>query len=144
MTGRRPDARGGTRREGGDSGSGGGPGPNDEARGQPRREDTVGAILGRVLAAQGIAERVAQQLVIPEWGALVGPQIARVTLPQHVRGDGTLVVAVTTHAWMHELSLLEPQLLARLNGVEGRPPIRRLYWVLARPDEPVAGADRGP
>ncbi|MCU0635361.1 MAG: DUF721 domain-containing protein [Gemmatimonadaceae bacterium] len=108
------------------------------------RGDLVGSILGRVLETQGLAERVAQQQVVPEWPTLVGAQIARVTLPQHVRADGTLVVAVTTHAWMHELSLLEPQLLARLNGEAGRPPVRRIHWVLARPDEPIAGGDRGP
>lgn len=109
----------------------------------PPRVDTVGSILGSVLAAHGIAGRVAQQSVIPEWPSVVGPQIAQVTVPQVVRGDGTLVVAVATHGWMQELSLMGPQLLERLNGVAGRPAIRRIHWQLGRPDEPLVGGDRG-
>jgi predicted nucleic acid-binding Zn ribbon protein len=109
---------------------------------RPPRPDSIGAIIGTVLKAQGIATRVAQHQVLPEWAAAVGAQIDLVTAPQHVRGDGTLVVAVTTHAWMHELSLLEPQLLARLNSVPGRPAIRRIHWQLVRPDEPIVGDDR--
>ncbi len=101
----------------------------------PTRPDAIGAILGRVLAEAGIADRVAQQQVVPEWPGVVGPQIARVTTPLHVAADGSLLVAVTTHAWMQELSLLEPQLLGRLNAVPGRAAIRRIRWVLRRPDE---------
>ena len=47
-----------------------------------------------------------------DWPRLVGQQIAAVTKPLSVTADGTLFVAVTTHAWMTELSLLEPELLA--------------------------------
>jgi predicted nucleic acid-binding Zn ribbon protein len=41
-----------------------------------------------------------------------------------------LFVAVTTNAWMNELSLLEPELLRSLNTRSGRVPIRRIRWLL--------------
>ena len=63
--------------------------------------------------------------IIPEWPTLVGAQIAAVTEPHQIARDGTLFVAVTTNAWMNELSLMEPQLLSALNAKEGRSRIVR-------------------
>lgn len=70
--------------------------------------------------------------ILIEWAALVGPQIARVTTPRQITDDGTLFVGVQTHGWMTELSLMEVQLLAKINAREGREPIRRIRWELAR------------
>lgn len=99
---------------------------------RPAKPATVGDALASFLAESGLADRVAQAAAVPEWASLVGPQIAAVTEPLAVMRDGTMVVAVRTHSWMSELSLLEPQLLAALNGVPGRPPVTRLHWRLMR------------
>ena len=92
----------------------------------------LGDVLASVLEHAGLAGRVAQAAVIPEWPRLVGPQIAEVTEPLLLQQDGTLCVAVRTHAWMQELTLLEPELLGSLNGDPSRPPITRLRWMLRR------------
>ena len=97
-----------------------------------KRPSAVGDVLAGVLKQSGIAERVEQAGIIPEWPGLVGAQIAAVTEPMSVSADGTLFVAVTTNAWMNELSLMEPELLRALNGKEGRPALRRIRWVLKR------------
>jgi predicted nucleic acid-binding Zn ribbon protein len=99
---------------------------------RPNRPTPLGDVLASVLRQAGISDRVAQAAVVPEWESLVGAQIASVTEPLSVAPDGTLFVAVSTHAWMNELSLLEPELLRQLNGVPGRPPIARLRMVLKR------------
>ena len=52
--------------------------------------------------------------------------------PKSISADGTLFVAVTTNAWMNELSLMEPELLRALNAKEGRVPVRRIRWLLRR------------
>ena len=70
--------------------------------------------------------------MIPEWPTLVGAQISAVTEPLSVTADGVLFVAVRTHAWMSELSLLEPELLASLNRGSTRPPVRKIRWQLMR------------
>ena len=97
-----------------------------------------------MLAEAGIADRVEQAAVVPEWASLVGAQIAAVTEPMSVTGDGTLFVAVTTHAWMTELSLMEPELLKAMNSVPGRAPIRRLRWLLRREGDAPGAAPRSP
>ena len=89
-------------------------------------------VLGDVLKKSGVGDRIAQATVIPDWHALVGPQIARVTEPLSVTPQGTLFVAVTTNAWMTELSLMEPDLLRRLNQRTGRLTIKKIRWQIQR------------
>jgi len=87
-------------------------------------------IVADVLAQRGLSDRVEQAGVIPEWAQLVGDQIAAVTEPRSVSANGTLFVAVSTNAWMTELSLLEPELLRSLNAKTTRVPIKRIRWQL--------------
>jgi predicted nucleic acid-binding Zn ribbon protein len=95
-----------------------------------RRPAALGDVLSGFLERSGLAERVEQAALLPEWPELVGPQIAAVTEPRSVSADGTLWVAVRTHAWMSELSLLEPELLRKLAARPLRSPIRRIRWQL--------------
>jgi len=97
-----------------------------------RKPRKLGDVMHDVLKKSGIADRVAQANVIPEWRTLVGPQIARVTEPLSVTPQGTLFVAVTTNAWMTELSLMEPDLLRRLNQRSGKLAIRKIRWQLKK------------
>ena len=93
---------------------------------------SIGEALASFLTKSGLAPRVEQAAVVPEWQSLVGPQIAAVTQPLSVTQDGLLFVAVSTHGWMAELSMLEPELLKQLNTTPGRRPIMRIRWLLQR------------
>ena len=97
-----------------------------------KKPSSVGDVLAGVLRESGIAERVEQARLIPEWPKLVGAQIAAVTEPTSIAADGTMFVRVTTNAWMNELSLMEPELLRALNATEGRAPVKRIRWLLKR------------
>ena len=97
-----------------------------------RTPQKLGDVVASVLEHAGLTDRIAQASVIPEWPRLVGPQIAEVTEPLLLQQDGTLVVMVKTHAWMQELTFLEPELLKRMNADPARPPITRLRWMLRR------------
>ena len=97
-----------------------------------RRPQPISAAISQFLDQAGIKDRVEQAAVVPEWPKLVGNQIAAVTEPMSVTADGVLFVAVRTHAWMSELSLMEPELLASLNRAGGRQPVRKIRWQLMR------------
>lgn len=99
---------------------------------RPRRPEKLGDILAELLQQAGLSERVAQAAVIQEWPRVVGAQIAAVTDALFLQQDGTLVVAVKTHGWMTELSLLEPELMRLLNDGSGRPAISGIRWTLRR------------
>ena len=106
---------------------------SDDDRGRPKRKPTsVQDVLASVLARSGLTDRVALASVVPEWPTLVGPQIAAVTEPSHLQQNGVLVVMVKTHAWMQELSLLEPELLKLLNRDAARPPVNGLRLIIRR------------
>jgi predicted nucleic acid-binding Zn ribbon protein len=96
------------------------------------RPTVVGDALRAYLAKSGLARRLAQAQVIPEWPRLVGPQIAAVTAPESVAPDGTLFVRVATSAWMTELQLMGPQIMAAINGGRGAGRIKTIRWLLSR------------
>ena len=97
---------------------------------------SLGDALRSYLARAGFGTRLAQAQVISQWSQLVGPQIAAVTEPQSVTPDGTLFVHVATSAWMNELQLMAPQIMAALNGGGGggggAGRIRTIRWLLTR------------
>jgi predicted nucleic acid-binding Zn ribbon protein len=101
----------------------------DRKKDRPR---PIGEALSNFLERSGISRRVEQASVIPQWAELVGPQIAQVTEPLSIARDGTLFVAVKTSAWMNELSLLEPQLLASINEKRDRARVARIRWQMMR------------
>ena len=117
------------RRDGTRAGAGGAPaGAPAGAKAGRTKPAALGAAIEEYLRQSGLAERVSQAGVIPEWPQLVGPQVAAVTQPLCVTADGTLFVAVATNPWMAELSLMERQLLAAINVVPGRTPVRKIRW----------------
>lgn len=98
--------------------------------GKKRRPTPISTVVTDWLGESGLAPRVDQAGIIPEWPSLVGRTIATVTTPQSITSNGTLFVKVSTNAWITELSLLEPELLRSLNSKPGRTPIKRIRWLL--------------
>lgn len=98
-----------------------------EGQGQGAR---LGEVLGRFLDDRGLAPALAQQGVLLEWPAAVGPAIAAVTAPRSVTAD-TLVVEVRSSAWLMELNLMKREILGRVNASRPGSPIEKLVFVLA-------------
>lgn len=91
------------------------------------RPTPLAEALKLYLSSSGLSKRVGQASVVEQWAELVGPQIAKVTAAEAVTPDGVLRVRVATPAWAAELSLMTPQILARLNtGRTGR--ISGIRW----------------
>ena len=101
-------------------------------RKRPPKPTAVGEALAGYLARSGLAKRVGQARVVTDWATLVGPQIAAVTTPESIGPDGVLFVRVTTSAWMNELQLMSPDILARVNAGRGEGRIKTIRWLLAQ------------
>ena len=88
---------------------------------------------------KGLIKRMDQAVVVEEWAALVGPQIAKVATPESVTPDGVLRVKVATAPWAAELQMMTPRIIGRLNT--GRParPITGIRWIVG-----AAGPDGTP
>ena len=92
----------------------------------------IAEALSEMMHARGLDEEVARVWVLEAWGRLVGTQIAGVTQPRMVADDGTLVVGVTTHGWMQELTMMERQLIAKLDAAGSHTPVKKIRWELLR------------
>lgn len=73
-----------------------------------------------VLQLYGIADEIRAERILTEWAELVGPKISSRTRPYGVT-DRILVIEVVSSAWLHELSMLKPQILAGLHLRMGAP-----------------------
>lgn len=103
----------------------------DEAT-NANRPRAIADALADMLRATGLDEEVARAAILEQWAAVVGAQIASVTQPRMMTEDGMLVVGVRTHGWMAELSMMERQLIAKLNATQPRVPVRKIRLELLR------------
>jgi predicted nucleic acid-binding Zn ribbon protein len=94
--------------------------------GQPQ---AVGDVLARFLDRSGLASKVEAAAVIPEWEQRVGPGIAAVTEPLRV-SEGTLIVAVSTSAWMMELNMMKADLMRHVNAGKKDGRIEQIVFVM--------------
>lgn len=101
-------------------------------RPQKSRPVAVAEALAGYLKRAGLARRIGQAQVIPEWPGLVGPQIAAVTTPESITPDGILFIRVATSSWMNELQLMTPDIMARINAGRGAGRITSIRWLLTR------------
>jgi len=94
------------------------------------RPARVSEVLAGYLKTSGLAQRVEQAGVVTGWASLVGPTIARAAMPESVTQDGTLFVRVKSSAWRQELSLMTPDIMARINAGRKRGRIERIRWIV--------------
>ena len=109
-----------------------------------REGNTPPVTLGAALEAwiknrSGISRRLDQAAAVLSWDEAVGPQIAAVTRPESVTPDGVLRAQ-----WATELSMMAPQILARLNqNRKGR--IVQIRWIIGplEQDQPYPSKGHG-
>jgi len=85
-----------------------------------RAVTTAADAIRAALDFHKLTNQVRGERVIAEWADLVGPRIAQRTRPDRIV-DRVLWVEVASSAWLHELSLLKPQLLRGLLERLGEP-----------------------
>lgn len=105
----------------------------------PRRGmEQVGVTLDRMVKRLGLSRGVRERMALVIWGQVVGGWAARNTRPVLVR-RGELLVRVSTSTWAQELSLMRPQLIAKLNAQLGDEVVRDIRFAV----DPTLGAAAG-
>ena len=99
---------------------------------EKQRPTAIGEAIARFLSGSGLGARVEQAQVVMQWPELVGPQIAAVSKALSVTQDSVLLVAVNSHPWMTELSMMERELLEVINNAVPATPIRQIRFQLTR------------
>jgi predicted nucleic acid-binding Zn ribbon protein len=93
--------------------------------------EAVGGVLRRVVEQLGLEPSLKGWQAVDAWPEVVGPRIARHTKCVGF-SEGTLRVEVASAPWMHELSYLERDLIARLDRALGAGTVRRIRFVVPR------------
>lgn len=97
-------------------------------------------LISDLFARHGLTAKLEEHRLIAAWPTIVGPQIAAHAVPTEIRSQ-TLRVSVDSSPWLHELSLLKPVLLTKLERFAGRRVVRDVLFVIG---EVPRGATTGP
>ena len=98
---------------------------------QRRGIHALASMLPKVTAPIFKSRGFAEAGILTDWPAIVGPHLARHTMPEKIafargaRSAGTLHI-VTESAFAPELQHLEPQVIERINGYFGYGAVARL------------------
>ncbi len=93
----------------------------------------VAELVDRVLSGYHIAEDVRQRRIVTEWSNIVGHRLANRTQPGRVQ-EGVLDVRVCNSSWLHQISFLADEIVARINNTVGEPQmVSDIRWVLGKP-----------
>lgn len=98
-----------------------------EKRPRMKRPTPVADLIEAVFAGKPVQKRLREMKIWQVWEEAVGQQIAAKALPAAFR-DGTLTVRVTGSAWMQQLTLMKPQIIANLNEATGEPLVREIFF----------------
>ena len=93
------------------------------------RVQSVGALLGKTMAALGLGDRVREGEVLAAWKSIVGDFIASHSRPDRLR-DGVLYVRVLQPTVRFELERLRPQMVTKLKERFGVRTVREVRFLL--------------
>ncbi len=99
---------------------------------------TLGEILGKVMGERGLGRGSLTAKLLAVWDAAVGEGIAKHALPESVKG-GVLTVIVDSPVWMHQLSMMAPALVEKVNTVMGTGTVQDIRFRAGRLVRPTEG-----
>lgn len=101
--------------------------PDDAAEDRGVREDgaPVAGFLDQLVSQQGWNSSLAATRVFSQWETIVGAQVAQHTRVEHF-ADGIVHIVASSTAWAKELTMLAPQIVAKLNATLGDGLVQRI------------------
>lgn len=110
--------------------------PSGRRRGARRAGDALGELLGK----HGVARELREHRILARWREIVGETLADRTFPDGLE-RGVLWVRVKNSSWLHQLSFLRDDLVARIARELGDPPVVREVRFHIGPRERIADDD---
>jgi predicted nucleic acid-binding Zn ribbon protein len=91
---------------------------------RPADHATAGQLVAALLDRHGIARELREHRILARWREIVGSGLGDRTWPDGFE-RGVLWVRVKNSSWLHQLSFVRDDLIARLNRELGDPPLIR-------------------
>lgn len=89
--------------------------------------EQIGALITKLLQADGIEGKFNEQQVAALWPQVVGNGVNRYTVERHVR-DGVMYVTISSAALRNELMMNRSAIVKRLNEFMGREVIHDIVF----------------
>lgn len=110
------------------------------SRGRRRGPRRAADALSELLGVHGVARELREHRILARWRDIVGETLADRTFPDGLE-RGVLWVRVKNSSWLHQLSFLREDLVARIGRELGDPPLVREVRFHIGPRERVAEDD---
>ncbi|MHB8772125.1 MAG: DciA family protein [Syntrophales bacterium] len=122
------------------------------------KPEMLGDVLRKILKKRNIPHTSTDRRLLAIWRRAVGPQIAAQTHPDSLK-RGVLFVRVSAPVWMHQLTFMREEILARIRELAAPEEVRNLRFTIGEippdpsgraypaaesvlPPAPLAGRDR--
>ncbi len=80
--------------------------------------DSLASILGGMAHRLGLESKLTEFRLRRQWAEIVGPQVSAHTRPDRIRFK-KLYLVVRDSVWLHQLTFLKPDLLAKITAAAG-------------------------
>ncbi len=90
--------------------------------------ETIGQIIRRVLARQGMEKGIKEGEVLAEWENIVGSAVAKHTEAIALE-SGILFIKVNDSTWRNELSLMSEELKGKINDKFNEIRVDRIHLI---------------
>lgn len=89
----------------------------------------MGPVVEQLLKKYNLWQGYLQYLVVEKWAEIVGPPLCEVTRADSI-SRGQLKVLVKDSVWAYHLSMLKPQLIAKLNREAGTSVVKDIFFLI--------------
>ena len=110
------------------------------SRGRSGRARRAGDALGELLGRHGVARELREHRILARWRDIVGETLADRTYPDGLE-RGVLWVRVKNSSWLHQLSFVRDDMVARIARELGEPPLVKEVRFHIGPRERIADDD---
>lgn len=102
---------------------------------RPRNENftQISDVLDSVLKRKGLGKKLKQHELFLRWDEIVGERMAKKAVPKCFQGE-TLIVVVTSAAWMSEMKFLKPRIIEKIQQLIRSVKIKDIRLIQGNPE----------
>lgn len=98
-----------------------------------RSPKNAGEILEKAFGYGAVKKKVQEYAAIPYWEEIVGPEIAKVAVPEKIVRGKVLKIRVLDSVWAQELSLMKTKILDDIHRLGKGAIIEDLSFIIGNP-----------
>ena len=109
--------------------------------GRRRPPKAIGDILAAAVKRPDLKAQFDRYAAFPHWLEIVGPDIAKVAIPEKIIRKRVLVIRVLDSAWAQELSLQKQSLIDKISSFDLGAQIEEIRFITGSPRQFAARRD---